>query len=299
MKALIISIFLILSLSSYSLSFKEYSLSTLIEVSDHIVIGEVIDTFSLDSISKKEITRPYNREKFHHTCNRCNKVAKVVIFNNLKSNLTVDTISVLYHYSIFSAIPPIPRNFAGIFFLNKIDSTNYYIRSTARFSIKDSNENYLKFIKEYLNINKIEDSIVKKEQLHNWNINLSIDTLISIEGVRSFKYYKGFSELDKKKLTNGLKQFNFDKHNYQALLNIVISFSKNDTILLKKCLDKLVKIDAGSIYEGYDLMVAINKLKYNKKGIKLINKFYGKSFNYNSISKEEQLKLITKFVNLY
>lgn len=285
----IIKIVLILFINSnLTAGIIEIPLNKMIEKSDYIVRGTVIKTEKADTVSINKL-RSYSKHWKTNkvNCSGCSEIATVVVEKCLYGQVEKDTIEMVYKHGFMSAYdPPISGFKVGreyILFLGKIESLGYYARMNSRFGSRWSKLNALEdLIHTYLLLGAEKDKrkwLIETCTQPNWTYDL----------MRNFQYSKPheFTAQEKKILTKGLINLDFDTNRYSKLLELVHHFGKNNT-LIKKCLSRLKKIDEARIYEGLDLMRAIYKMNPTPEYKTQIDSF---DSNLSDIEKLDVIKM--------
>ncbi|MGB0868926.1 MAG: hypothetical protein ACPGSD_04945 [Flavobacteriales bacterium] len=276
-----------------ALSFREVPLNKMIDKSDFIYLGRIIKVTETDSLLQKRLRNIIRSDDYKYgdpNCGYCNETAIFVIKKALKGKVVKDTISIPFHRSFMFLIPGFSENREYILFLNDLESFNLYIKTDLRFAAKSSHlREYESLIIEYL---KLKTKLKKRE----WIIDLCVNPMLSGDGMRNFKYVNSmhFSDNEKYELTKGLLKMDFDNDRYLRLLECVQDFGRNDK-LIEKCFDRLRSIKEQKVYEGLDLMIAINTMNPKPEYQKHIDRL-SDGFN-NKLSDSQKLKIIEEFVN--
>ena len=264
----------------------------MIDESEFIYSGRIINVTQTDSSLQKQlrnIVRSANYKYGDPSCGYCSETATFVISKSLKGQIQNDTILIPFHSNIMFALPGFSKNGEYILFLDKLADSDFFVKTDPRFGAKGSHlKEYESLISEYLNLNS-------EPEKRDWIIELCINPRFSWEGMLNFKFSssKQFTENEKNKLTKGLINMDFDNDNYLKLLECVQNFGKNDE-LIEKCFNRLKLVKEKNVYEGLDLMQAINKLNPKPAYQQLIDKFFD-GFD-NKLSDTQKLELIKEFI---
>lgn len=292
MKYVITIILITKVLLANAFSFREVPLNKMIDESEFIYSGRIINVTETDSLLQNQLRNIVRSDNYKYddpSCGYCSETAIFVISKSLKGKVENDTISIPFHRNAMFALPGFSENREYILFLDDLDSFNLYVKTDPRFGTKSSNlREYESLIIEYL---KLESISTKME----WIIDLCVNPRLSWEGMLNFKFSnsKQFTENEKNKLTKGLLKMDFDYDKYLKLLECVQDFGKNDE-LIEKCFDRLKSVKEQDVYEGLDLMQAINKMNHKPEYQKQIDRFFD-GFN-NKLSDSQKLELIEEFI---
>jgi hypothetical protein len=296
----IILFLLILSGKSFGFSFPEYPLMTMIEKSEFIVYGVVIDTFKTDSITKKQIIAENreNRKKRLCWCGSANKTAKIKILTTLKGQKHLDTIFIPYHSSGYYALPGFNKTDTLILFLNKFGIESYYGKTDPRFGVKTASlADYIKYTKTYLDFSEKTDSLKAKLKF-NWLIDLACNSSLTWEGTKVLRNLSDtvFTDTTKLKLTKSLLGRETLKRKDEYLLEIVSEFGFNKEVF-DYCVNNLEKTLNDDLYymTSLDLMQAIYEMDKKRKYEKLIDDYFD-TFYKKKDKKESQLAIIQDFI---
>ena len=276
-----------------ALSFREVPLNKMIDEAEVIYIGRIVDIKKTDSLLQNQLRSIIKSDSFEigdPSCGYCSETATFVISKSLKGQTQNDTILISFHSNIMFALPGFSKNREYILFLDKLNGFDFFVKTDPRFGVKGSYLNeYESQISKYLNFNS-------ESKKRDWIIDLCINPRLSWEGMLNFKFSisKQFTENEKNKLTQGLLRMDFDNDKYIKLLECVQDFGKNDK-LIEKCFNRLKLIQEKNVYEGLDLMQAINKMDSKPEYQQLIDKFFD-GFN-NKLSDSQKLELIKEFIN--
>ncbi len=291
---------LILSGNSFGLSIPERPLMTMIEKSEFIVYGVVIDTFKTDSITQQLIITENreNRKKRLCWCGSASKTAKIKIITTLKGHQQLDTILIPYHSSGYYVLPDFNISDTLILFLNKFSYKSYYGKTDPRFGVKTSAvANYIKFTRRYLDFSENTDSINTKLKF-NWLIDLACCKNLTWEGTKVLRNLSDtlFTDSTKSKLTKSLLARETLKRKDEYLLEIVSEFGFNKNVF-DYCVKNLEKTLNDDLYylTSLDLMQAIYEMDNKRKYKKLIDNYFD-TFYEEKDEKEKQLAIIQDFI---
>lgn len=275
-----------------ALSFREVPLNRMIDMSEFICIGRIVNVSETDSLLQKQLKDIVMEESYDYdapSCGYCNEIAIFVIKKVLKGKIEKDTILIPFYRSTMFALPGFSENQKYILFLDKLANSDFFIKSDPRFGVKDSYlKEYHKQITKYLNRNS-------ESEKRDWIIDLCINPMLSWEGMLNFNisFFKQFSDREKKIMTKGLVKMDFSNDDYTELLKCVQGFCRNEE-LIEKCFDRLEEIKGENIYEVLYLMEAINEMDFKLEYKELIDKFCD-GFN-NRLSRAQNLELINEFI---
>lgn len=289
MKSIITFLFITQALLANAISIKKIPLNKLIDKSEFVFRGRVIDVFKTDSLLQQQlrnITKSKNYKYGDPNCRFCSETATFVITKTLKGQVATDTISIPFYSNLMVLLPGFAKDHEYILFLSHLDSFNLFVKSHPQSSAKSSNLNeYENIITEYLKLNSLPEK-------RKWIINLCVNPRLSDEGLENIKYSdpEKFTPGEKKIMTDGLLKMNFTNDNYLKLLAIIQGFGKNEE-LISKCYTRLESITENQLYEGLDLMKAIYEMNPKKEYKKLIDDFTDKLTSaFNDTQKLESIK---------
>ncbi len=294
MKYIITIILITKVLLANALSFSEVPLNRMIDESEFIYSGRIINVTETDSSLQKQlrnIVRSDNYKFDDPSCGYCSETATFVISKSLKGQIQNDTILIPFHRNFMSALPGFSKNREYILFLDKLDGFDFFAKTDPRFGAKSSYLNeYKNLITEYL-------FLKSDSEKRAWVIDLCINPRLSREGMLNFKFSSSnhFSESEKRIMTEGLIKMDFNNDRYLKLIKCVEDFGKNDD-LIKKCFGRLKLVNEENVYEGLDLMQAINEMDPKPKYKKLIDDFFD-GFD-NKLSDSVKLELIREFIRI-
>jgi len=290
MKYLLSIILLTQVLQLSALSFREVPLNRMIDEAQFICRGKIIQLQKTDSLLQQQLRNSINKsnEKGKATCGWCDEIATFVVNKSIKGQLQNDTIYITFHRNAMFALPGFKEYQEYILFLNELKGFGIYAKTDPRFGVKSSNLNeYETLITEY-------QSLVYTEEKRKWILDLCINPRLSWEGMLNFSTYSPnqFSEPEKEFLSKGLIDMEFNNDPYLRLLDLVPRFGRNDE-LLKKCFDRLELIKSENVYEGLDLMQAIDEMDPKEEFKVLIDQFFD-GFN-NKFTDSQKLELVKEF----
>ena len=294
MKCIITIILITKVLLANALSFREVPLNRMIDESEFIYSGRIINVTETDLSLQKQlrnIVRSDNYKYGDSSCGYCSETATFVVSNSLKGQIQSDTILIPFHSNFMFALPGFSENREYILFLDKLDGFDFFAKTDPRFGVKDSCLNeYKNLITEYLSLKSDSDK-------RAWIIDLCINPRLSREGMLNFKYSSSnhFSESEKRVMIDGLIKMDFNKDRYLKLLECGKDFGENDN-LIKKSFERLKLVNEENVYEGLDLMQAIYGMDPKSKYKKLIDEFFD-GFDHR-LSASEKLELIREFIRI-
>ena len=292
MKYSITIILLFKLLLANALSFKKIPLNEMIDNSEFICAGRIVNITKTDLLLQKQLRNNIESDNYKYgdpSCGQCSNTAMFVINKTFKGKIDKDTISVPFQENVIFALPGFTVGQEYILFLEKLADSDLFIKTDARFGVKG------KHLKEYENLISEYLSLDLESKKRDWIIELCINPRLSWEGMLNFKFSRSnkFTENEKSKLTKGLLNMDFDNDKYLKLLEVVQEFGKNDE-LIEKCFKRLKLINKSNIYEGLDLMIAINELNPKPSYQRQIDKFFD-GFD-NTSSDSQKLGLIKEFI---
>jgi hypothetical protein len=290
MKFLLPILLLIQSGRLMAFSFPEIPLNLMIERAEFICKGQIIKLEKTDSILQQQLRdRLTTIEYGDPHCGFCTDIATFVITKEFKGGIKKDTIQIAYHFFPIFLLPGFNENREYILFLNKIEGCGIFTKTDPRFGVKSSNlDDYEKLISEYLTFNTPEEK-------RKWILKLCINPEFSWESMINFRSSSPdqFTDEEKEFLTTGLIKMDFDNDYYTKLLELVQEFGENDMLIIK-CFNRLSLINELNVYEGLDLMQAINAMDPKPEYKDIIHKFMD-GFN-NKLTDTQKLELVKEFI---
>lgn len=255
--------------------------------------GRVLKVEKTDSISRQQLL--VRRESYNYgdpSCGWCTEMALLYVERVIEGHLEHDTIEIPFYASHHLQVSGLSENREYILFLDQlIQDSEIYVQSDPRFGSKDwFLDEYEHFIEQYLHI---EDEVSRR----SWIIDLCIHPALSSEGTRNYSNRSlEPSRNDKIRLMQGLLKMDFNKDHYGHLLEVVQQFGSNDE-LVAKCFDRLQLIKEETVYEGIDLMRAINDINPKPEYQILIDRLYPGFTAAERLSRQQKLEIIYEFLS--
>lgn len=290
--------FCLLSLVALGRSFPEYPLGVMISHSEYIIKGEVFDINKTDSATRIKLLLETRKKSFGRS-GICLDIAKIKVIRILKGELQIDTVLVPFNYDPINALPGFIKGGTVLLFLSKVDKTNWFIKTDARFGVKSNNiDLYIQKIIDYNNFLTEPDSMRPKLYL-DWLVDLAETKELTWEGTEILKNLpdKMINQTMQRRLIEAILSFEKLERKDENLIDIVSRFGYNQEVfdLLIRNLKSLLDSDLYYL-TSLDLMNGIYEMENQRKYKRLINRYYDTFTLSSSKKKEKQLEIIRKFI---
>lgn len=274
-------------------------LRKLVMESDAAIVGRVI------SITDKV----YEGKKKKNVYYRPYKVAKIVVVEVLKGDITNDTIQILFDPNMSCPFPAIYyEKTTPIAFLD-VKNGNYTTHALS-YGVKTLDSTgisiYKKRINEIQEIIKIPDSVLKKRETIEWLVKCAENEVTSWEGTYELNNYKEFTndpdndfkmnltEDQKTRLkkacfsSNQISYFNF------SLSDLI--YDENKFEIDSYLLEKLKKLPKEDYYHADEYISRLKHKNYSEEMQKLLKRYYEIRLDFESTVERD--KIITEFIKL-
>jgi hypothetical protein len=293
-------LFLLIGINSFGLSFPEVPLMNLIDKSDLIISGIVINTYETDSLILQDF------EKFRKLTNRSyyrntGYTAEIKVQTIIHGSLTKDTILVPYYPSKGYLLPDFSESDTVLLFLKDPKVHEYYDKTEMRYGVKTKYiDLYVQKIKEYNGFIRVPENNIDSLKL-NWLIELAITPELTWEGTYTLwsMHDIEFDITSKEKMTSAILSLEKLEQKDELLLEFVSKFDYNLTVTefcirnLEMLLDdKYYYLTCGCLMDA--IVNMDSRIKYKR----LIRRYTKLDYINIDDKKRKELQVISDFIEI-